>query len=712
MAPTDGELRPDAPPPGRRARREAQRSAGSSSSHFFDDPAPGSDTSPRPSASTDRPSPYAAPAARSSSAATPGPSAAPAGTTAGPAARPSPYGSAPTSTPTSTAGSAPASTSGPATATPTTRRAVRRPEQPPTRGSSRTQRPARGGRAATGPDRRRRGPAFGIKQKMVGMGAVAAIAFAGAVVAASNSNAETPMTRVSFSPPGTWAWYNDTSLGKTDDLDQYAQATVTGLVDADHNAGFFLRYANKRDRVRIAVSGTVWRIEPAGGTAFTGEFPHAANGTFRAEVEGQTVRIIWDGQLVTQQTLPRRFSGHAVVATVWQSSPTVKMTNLEAASLATKPRPAVPTMTHPATSLDDPSGTPSTTSGTASPSPSASSGSPSPSASASASPSESAAAATRKRSASKQGWFSGASGDHMADGSFDRWRGTAAGIAGTWDDATPEGQLELYSICGGQYSSGRWNRKLDMAIGAIFKKNGESWDAAANGAYNDRWRKALTRAKECWGSRDPGDLFIRFGHELNLKDSDWGVQAGQEETFQRALVQFSNIRYQVFPGVQLVLSVNDGSSGGMADVRKLNPGRDAQGRRVIDVYGADSYNAWPHCTNEADCMKKFNENADDGAPLGIEKHRQLAEKWGVPFSVNEWSNNGDPGNSDGGGEAPAYVKAFHDWAQAHSGDMNNPKPGQFLYDCLFNLWKQYMMWPDTMMGDTANAYRQLDWGRA
>jgi len=723
MAPTDGEHRPDAPPPGRRARREAEQRTAETSSH----PSP-SVPGPAPAG---RPSPYAAPAT--------GPS--PAERQDAAPARPSPYGSpAESPFPPSRSSSAPTtgSTAGPASAaSPTTgdaatsRRAARNGE-PATRASSRAaSRPAsrtttsrgaasrtgsrphggRGGSGSTG-----RSPMIGLRQKMIGVGAVATIAFGGAIVVASNSNAETPMTRVSFSPPGTWAWYNDTSLGKTDELDQYAQATVSGLVDADHNAGFFLRYANKRDRVRVAVSGTVWRIEPAGGTAITGDFQHSPSGTFRAEVEGQTVRILWNGNLVSQTALPRSYSGHAVVATVWQSSPTVRMTNLEAASLTTR------TGTTPAPHSTDPSTTSGTGSSTGTtPTPTSSSASPSPSTSASPSPSGSGspsasvtpeASTTSRKPAGKTGWFSGASGDHMADGSFDRWRGTSAGIAGTWDDATPEGQLELYSICGGQYSSGRWNRKLDMAIGAIFKKQGESWDAAANGAYNDRWRKALSRAKECWGNRDPGDLYIRFAHELNLKDSDWGVSSGQEETFQRALVQFSNIRYQVFPGVNLVLSVNDGSSGGMADVRKLNPGRDSQGRRVVDVYGADSYNAWPHCTSVSACMEKFNATQDDGAPLGIEKHRQLAERWGVPFSVNEWSNNGDPGNSDGGGEAPAYMKAFHDWAQSHSGDMNNPKPGQMLYDCLFNLWKQYMLWPDTMMGDTASTYRQLDWGRA
>jgi hypothetical protein len=308
--------------------------------------------------------------------------------------------------------------------------------------------------------------------------------------------------------------------------------------------------------------------------------------------------------------------------------------------------------------------------------------------------------------------MSGAGSDNMADGGFDRWRFSPAGIAGTWDDANSGVQQELYSICGGQYSSGRWNKALDMAVGAIFSNEGESWSAAANGAYNDRWRKVLTKAKSCWGSRDPGKLFLRFGHEMNLSSSDWGVRAGQEGDYARAFTQFSNVRYEVFPGVKLVLSVNDGSSGGMADVRKLIPGKDSQGRSTVDVYSVDSYNMWPHCTTASGCDDKFNATENNGAPLGIEKHRQLAEQFGLPIAISEWSNNGNPGDADGGGESPQYMKSFYAWAKAHAGDPNHPQAGQMLYDVLFNLWNQYQLSPNTMQPVTAETYQHLAWGGA
>jgi len=296
----------------------------------------------------------------------------------------------------------------------------------------------------------------------------------------------------------------------------------------------------------------------------------------------------------------------------------------------------------------------------------------------------------------------------MASGGFDSWRGAASGIAGSWDD-NADAQMELWSICGGQYS--KWDKALDLAVGGIYLNQGQSWSAAARGDYNDRWTKILSKAKQCWGSRDPGKLFIRFAHEMNLPN-EWRVRGGQEGDFVRAITQFSNIRYQVFPGAKIVLCPNDGTDGGLGglDIRKLWPGKDSQGRQVADVYAVDSYNAWPHTTTVDSFNKKINESADDGSPVGIEKHRQFAEAKGVPFGIGEWSNNGDPGDADGGGESTQFVKSFYQWAKSHGGDIDHPKPGQLLYEVQFNLWNQYEFWPDTIQPQTAAANRQLHSG--
>ena len=319
-------------------------------------------------------------------------------------------------------------------------------------------------------------------------------------------------------------------------------------------------------------------------------------------------------------------------------------------------------------------------------------------------------AAAGADSAPATGWLSGASSDESADGRYGVWRGSPIAMGGTWDNGDAE-QVAMHSICpDGSWAT--WNKPLDVAIGAIDVKRGETWAAAAKGAYSARWAKNLKRIKQCWGARDPSKLYIRFAHEMNLGGSTWRVRAGEEKSFVKAITIYSNLRYQLLPQAKIVLCPNDGteaSLGGL-DIRKLWPAKDAQGRPVADVYAVDSYNMNPHVTTQAEFLKKINGQYSDGMPLGIEKHRQFAASIGAPFAIGEWGNNGDRHNGGGGGESPLYVRAFYQWAAAHAGDIGHPAPGQLLYEVHFNLWGQYAFWPKTVQPRTAAAYRALKWG--
>jgi len=300
------------------------------------------------------------------------------------------------------------------------------------------------------------------------------------------------------------------------------------------------------------------------------------------------------------------------------------------------------------------------------------------------------------------GWLSGASSDEAADGRYGRWRGAAVAIGGTWDNGDTE-QVAMNSICPGGSWAG-WNKPLDVAVGAIEVGRGETWAAAAKGAYTARWTKNLQRVKQCWGSRDPALLYIRFAHEMNLVESRWRVRRGEEASFVRAITLYSTLRYQILPAAKVVLCPNDGTSPALGvDIRKLWPGKDPQGRPVADVYAVDSYNHDPHLT-QADFTRRINEQYPGGVPLGIERHRRFAESVGAPFAIGEWSNDGD------GGESPLFVQAFYRWAASHAGDLNRPAAGQLLYEVHFNLWNRYAFWPQTAQPRTAAAYRSLRWG--
>jgi hypothetical protein len=310
-------------------------------------------------------------------------------------------------------------------------------------------------------------------------------------------------------------------------------------------------------------------------------------------------------------------------------------------------------------------------------------------------------------------WWSGASGHDAASGRYGAWRGEPVAIGGAWVNGDDE-QQRMFEICDPTADWVRWKGPLDLAVGAIDVTRGESWAAAARGAYDARWRKHLQRTEQCWGTRDPKLLYLRFAHEMNTARVPWRVRGGEEAAFVRAITRYSTLRYAIMPGVNVVICPSDRTDAGLGtlDVRRLWPGRDARGRPVANVYAVDAYDQRPHVTTAKDARARIDATSAGGSLLGLESHRRFAESKGVPFAVGEWGNNGDAGAAGGGGESPEYVRAFHAWASRHAGDPAHPRPGQLLYEVQFNLLDAFTLWPRTVQPRTAAAYRELTWGVA
>ena len=205
-------------------------------------------------------------------------------------------------------------------------------------------------------------------------------------------------------------------------------------------------------------------------------------------------------------------------------------------------------------------------------------------------------------------------------------------------------------------------------------------------------------------------IYLRFAHEMNSSRS-WEVRGGQETNFVTAIRLYSSLRYAIVPRAHLVFSPNDGTDSSLGiDIRTLWPGRDRSGRRVADVYAVDSYNWWPHVTTAAAFTKKINSRYPNGAPHGIERHRQLAAGRRRPVRDQRVEQQRHPAAGDGG-ESAAYIRSFNAWARSHAGNPGKPKPGQLIYEIHFNLWTQFALWPGTVQPRTARTYRALTWGR-
>jgi hypothetical protein len=290
--------------------------------------------------------------------------------------------------------------------------------------------------------------------------------------------------------------------------------------------------------------------------------------------------------------------------------------------------------------------------------------------------------------ARSSGWLSGAAGDGVADGQFGRWRDAPVLVAGTWVDTSADVQVAAEPLDpAGEYA--QWSGSLDVAVGAIFRDSGESWSAAAAGAYDQRWSHLLTALASKWSERSPrGTLFIRFAHEWNGSWSPWAVDADQIDDFITAWRRFYKLKTKLFPQAKLVFCTNGDTSGFTYDWRRAWPGD-----QYVDAYGTD----WYSDQLETAAVDEF------GAPAGLDQHREFALSHGKPFTLPEWGNR-----YSSTGDSPQYVGVIHDFAVANAGT----GAGQLLYEIYFNVHEvpnEFALYPtdQSLAPRVADAYRQL-----
>ncbi len=288
-------------------------------------------------------------------------------------------------------------------------------------------------------------------------------------------------------------------------------------------------------------------------------------------------------------------------------------------------------------------------------------------------------------------WLSGASGNGAANGTFGTWRGTAVQVGGTWNDSL-DAQTNQWSIQPGA-EWGSWDKDLDLAVGAIYSANGETWAKAAAGAYDARWTTMLTNIKKYWGART-GTLHLRFAHEFNGSWTPWTVTGATAADFVTAWKRFRALQRQLLPQHKLVFSPNDGTSTSQnLDWRKAFPGA-----AYVDEMGVDTYNQYPFVTTAAGFAAKIAGVDAFGAPVGIEKHRQFAASVGLPLAISEWSSNSSMGDS------ASFVHEFFAWVKTHAGT----GAGQVPYEVMFNVNNYnngvFAFYPATAQPGAAGAY--------
>ncbi|WP_257459587.1 glycoside hydrolase family 26 protein [Archangium lipolyticum] len=289
-------------------------------------------------------------------------------------------------------------------------------------------------------------------------------------------------------------------------------------------------------------------------------------------------------------------------------------------------------------------------------------------------------------------WLSGASGYGVPSGTFATWRGTPVAIAGSWSDNNLNAANFWQLDPSGEYGS--WQKNIDIAVGAF--DAGESWAAAASGAYDSRWRQSLTTLKTKWGSR-PGTVYIRFAHEMNGNWYPWKVTASDATSFITAWKRYRALQKEVFPAAKLVFCVNRESVSSGIDWRKTFPGA-----AYVDVMSVDYYNQYPYVATVTDWNNSIQQTDGYGAPKGLAKHLEFARSVGLPLAISEWSGNADNGDST------VFIEQMHNFFKVNGGT----GAGKFLYEILFNVDRdnrRWILYPGnlTRMPNSAARYQQL-----
>jgi hypothetical protein len=208
---------------------------------------------------------------------------------------------------------------------------------------------------------------------------------------------------------------------------------------------------------------------------------------------------------------------------------------------------------------------------------------------------------------------------------FDRWLGRPAdGILGYTGNAS---WTDYDGSVG--WAIGVW-KPLDRPVfwSVPLIPSGATLEAAANGDYNDHYRKAAQQLA-AWRPQDP-IVHIRTGWEFNGDWFPWAAK-GKPEAFRKAFQQFVTTFRSASPRFVFEWNVNVGDVG-------MNPETAYPGDCYVDIIGMDFY--WNTQWDPADPAQAWSSMLD--RPYGLRWHQSFAAAHGKRTTYSEWGvgNNG------------------------------------------------------------------------
>lgn len=261
-----------------------------------------------------------------------------------------------------------------------------------------------------------------------------------------------------------------------------------------------------------------------------------------------------------------------------------------------------------------------------------------------------------------------------------------------------------------------WNGVLDYAIGAP-PAAGVSWQSAASGGYDAKWRMQMQGVHANWGSL--AGVYLAPAHELNGNWYSWSVTNSSTANYFRSAWQrfYAIVQDElVSKGRNAKVTLNYAAGRGM--VEEIWPGNN-----YVDIVGFDIYDHWLPTANNQNCLSEADWNAvkyavtSDGSPRGPYSIQQWAQSKGKPFAMPEWglSDSTDPVNDPIIDNALWIQKMHGFFAEFAPADKMNPGPGKTAFENIFSaagLPYRLSVWPQTSQNPNAsNMYRSLSWGQ-
>ncbi len=279
-------------------------------------------------------------------------------------------------------------------------------------------------------------------------------------------------------------------------------------------------------------------------------------------------------------------------------------------------------------------------------------------------------------------WLSGVATNEDGNGAdpakyFGDWRGTPVQIGQTWphtpdvwgiNPSVPDSWSGFQGPMSLSYNPGvepqadgtikiiDW---YDPATGQTYQ-GWRGWSAMANGNMDNWWRAAARNTKTL--RQGKGTTYVSPFYEYNGNWMAWSVPRTTQgmADFRAAWERVAAIWRQEFPGVKLVLP---------AACSRDVPAAMMPSASSYDHIGCTIYNAWPWQGNGAEAVRL----------LEVGRQRALAN--GKSLVITEWANSGNANEDGGGGDAPGFIQAFHDYFVQHGGT----GAGQLEFETFFNI---------------------------